>query len=79
MGNPQNDRNTLPCDPPEWCPNADNIEQQPQRLERHDNECSQRNGDNIGQRTVKPRLVKMKQRDWRQHEFDGNTRDQQTE
>jgi hypothetical protein len=54
----------LPRCPPEWCAEPDEIEQQGQRLQRHDDEGGERDRDDVGERTVEAGLVEMEQGDW---------------
>ena len=59
----------LPRQPPERRAQPDRIEQQRQRLQRHDDEGRQRDRDDIGDRAVEPGLVEMVQRDRHQREL----------
>jgi hypothetical protein len=63
--------------PPEGRPRPHRVEQQRQSLRRHDDEGRQRDRDDIGERAIKPRLVKMEQRDRRQGDLDYDAGDQQ--
>ena len=71
MGDSQYQRYRLPCHPPEWRTQSNNVEQQCNRLQWHDDKSGQRNCHDIGQRAVKTGFVKMKKCDRREDQFDG--------
>ena len=71
---PQQQRQRLPGQPPERRAEPDQIEQQRQRLERHDDEGGQRDRDDVGAGAVEPGPVEMEQRDRRQRDLDRRAR-----
>ena len=62
VGEPEQEVERLPGQPPEGRAEADQVEQQGQRLERHDDEGGERDGDDVGERAVEAGLVEMEQR-----------------
>ena len=65
--------------PPEGRAEADQVEQQGQRLQRHDDEGGERDGDDVGERAVEAGLVEMEERDRHQRELDGEAGEDQRE
>ena len=68
----QNRGDALPRQPPKWLPQANHVKNQRQCLQRHDDERCHRDRHHIGQGTVEPCLVKMKQGDGGKDKFNGD-------
>ena len=65
---------------PQGLPNPDQVEQQRRRLQRHDDEGGQRDGDEVREHAVEPGLVEVEQSDRQQRHLDrqaGHERSQQ--
>ena len=62
MREPQQAVDRSAAQPPQRPAPADDVEQQRARLERHDDEGRQRDGDDVGADAVKPRAMEMEQR-----------------
>ena len=65
--------------PPEGRAEAREVEQQGQRLQRHDDEGGERDGDDVGERAVEAGLVEVEERDRRQRDLDGEAGEDQAE
>jgi len=74
MRDTQQHRQRLAGQPPDGCAEAEDIENQRQRFQRHDDQCGQRDSNDIGRCAVGSGAMKVKQADWRQRQFDDNSR-----
>ena len=77
MGEPEQEGQRLAGQPPERRAEPDEIEQQRQRLQRHDHEGGQRDGDDVGERAVKAGAVEMEERDRHQRDLDREAGEEQ--
>ncbi len=71
MSEPEQEGERLAGQPPERRAEADQVEEQGKRLQRHDDEGGERDGDDVGERAVEAGLVEMEQGDRRQRDLDG--------
>ena len=79
VGEPEQQGERLPGQPPERRAETDQVEQQGQRLERHDDEGGERDGDDVGGGAIEAGPVEMEQRDRHQGELDGKAGEEEAE
>src|SRR5689334_10325536 len=70
MSEPQQSADSQAGEPPERLADADRVEHQGASLERHDDESSQRDGDDVRADAIEARPVEMEQCHWDESELD---------